>query len=94
MLNEVTSLKATSPKTKTMKVTWKKDSSVTGYQIQYSTNSKFSKASQKTIGRKDSYTLTNLSSKKTYYIRLRSYQKIGDNLIYGKWTSAVKIKTK
>ena len=45
----ITSVKAQS---KAFTVKWKKKSSITGYQIQYSTNSKFKKKDSKTIKKK------------------------------------------
>lgn len=86
---------------KGFKVYWKKQSSqVTGYQIQYATNSKFSKAKTKTVN-KNSYTSKNvskLSAKKRYYVRVRTYKTVkinGKNTnIYSKWSKAKSVTTK
>ena len=70
----ITSVKAQS---KAFTVKWKKKSGITGYQIQYSTNSKFKKGNKsikiknaKTISKK----ITKLKASKKYYIRIRTYK--------------------
>ncbi len=58
-------------------VKWKKKSSITGYQIQYSTNSKFKKNNKK-IKIKNSKTvskkITGLNPTQKYYVRIRTYK--------------------
>ena len=58
-------------------VKWKKKSSITGYQIQYSTNSKFKKNNKK-IKIKNSKTvskkITGLNPAQKYYVRIRTYK--------------------
>ena len=70
----ITSLKT---KNKTITVKWKKKSSITGYQIQYSTNSKFKKNNKK-IKIKNSKTvskkITGLNPTQKYYVRIRTYK--------------------
>lgn len=70
--------KVTSPKKKQIKVTWKKISSVTGYQIQVSTSAKFKKSVTKKYqvsgSRKTSKVIKSLKSKKKYYVRIRTYK--------------------
>ena len=70
----ITSVKAQS---KAFTVKWKKKSGITGYQIQYSTNSKFKKGNKsikiknaKTISKK----ITKLKAAKKYYVRIRTYK--------------------
>lgn len=78
-------------------VKWKKQTSVSGYQIQYSTDKNFKK-NKKTITVKSkettSKTITKLKKKKTYYVRVRTYKSLGkkDAKIYSSWSSAEKIK--
>ena len=59
-------------------VKWKKKSSITGYQIQYSTNSKFKKKDSKTIKVKqvktNSKRIKGLKVAKKYYVRVRTYK--------------------
>lgn len=58
-------------------VKWKKKSSITGYQIQYSTNSRFKKNNKK-IKIKNSKTvskkITGLNPAQKYYVRIRTYK--------------------
>lgn len=86
----ISSVKST--KSKTMVVKWKKDTSVTGYQIQYSTNSKFKSAKTVTVAKNKTtfVTIEKLKSKKTYYVRVREYKKVSGKNIYGAWS---KVKT-
>ena len=73
-------------------VKWKKKSGITGYQIQYSTNSKFKKGNKsikiknaKTISKK----ITKLKAAKKYYVRIRTYK----GKKYSKWSKVKSIKT-
>lgn len=70
----ITSLKT---KNKTITVEWKKKTGITGYQIQYSTNSKFKKNNKK-IKIKNSKTvskkITGLNPTQKYYVRIRTYK--------------------
>ena len=85
----ITSIKA---QNKAFTVKWKKKSSITGYQIQYSTNSKFKKGNKsikiknaKTISKK----ITKLKAAKKYYVRIRTYK----GKKYSKWSKVKSIKT-
>ena len=63
-------------KGKKMLVKWKKNTSGNGYQIQYSTSSKFAKGNKtKTISKNSttSCTISKLSKNKTYYVRCLLY---------------------
>ncbi len=81
-------------------VKWKKQSTqTTGYQIQYSTSSKFKSAKTVTIGKNKatSKTISKLKAKKKYYVRIRTYKTVkinGKNTkIYSSWSKAKSIKT-
>lgn len=79
----------------TVKVTIKAVKGATGYQVQYSTSKKLtSKTTKSKITKKNSYTLKNLKSNTTYYVRVRSYT-LDENgkKVYSKWTSIKKVKT-
>jgi len=93
----VSGLKLKSPAKKQLTVSWKKDSSVGGYQIVYATNSKFTK-SKKTITVKSystyKQTIKKLSSKKIYYVKVRAFKKVGGNTLYGEFSKAAKLKIK
>ena len=90
--------KLDSPKKKTIKITWKKDSNVSGYQLQYSTSKKFSNSTTKSVTlKKNKYTsktIGKLKSKKNYYVRIRGYKTAGKNKLYGKWSAVKKIRVK
>lgn len=72
-----TSITSLSAKDNGFKIKWKKKSGITGYQIQYSTNSKFKKGN-KSIKIKNAKTvsknITGLKASKKYYIRIRTYK--------------------
>lgn len=74
----------------------KKTTQVTGYQIQYATSKNFTNATKKTISSNSTtkYTLTNLSTNKTYYVRVRTYKKVGNTLYCSGWSSYKTVKTK
>ena len=85
----ITSVKAQS---KAFTVKWKKKSSITGYQIQYSTDSKFKKE-KKSIKTKNAKTvskkITKLKAAKKYYVRIRTYK----GKKYSKWSKVKSTKT-
>ncbi len=81
---------------KKMKIMWKKNSKAQGYQIQYSTDSKFKKVKMTRVSSKNakSRIIKNLKKKKTYYVRMRCYKKIKGTTYYSAWSNAKKIKIK
>ncbi len=92
----ISSLK--SSKKKQLTVKWKKGSGISGYQISYSTSSKFTKSTTKTVtvskAGTTSKTLTKLKSKKKYYVRVRVYKKQKGGKLYGAWSPVKNAKTK
>ena len=87
--------KLTSPKTKRLKVTYKKVSGVTGYQVTYSTSKKFTKSTTKTVGVKStSKTIKSLKKGKTYYVKVRDYKTVNGTKYYSAYSSVKKIKVK
>lgn len=90
-----TSIKKLTAKSKGFTIKWTKKS-VKGYEIQYSTSSKFSNATTKTIKKSStvSKTINNLKSKKKYYVRIRTYKTVKGQKLYSAWTKAQNIKTK
>ena len=92
--------KMTKSKT-SLKLVWKKQTAkvskkrITGYQIQYSTNKTFSK-NKKTISfkgyKKTSGVIKKLTRKKRYYLRIRTYLKIGKKTYYSAWSKTKTIK--
>jgi hypothetical protein len=96
---KTTSLKkVTSAKTKTLTVKWKKQAAqTTGYEIQYATDKKFTKnkttvtvSSAKTTSK----TITGLSAKKKYFVRIRTYKTVNGTNYYSEWSDAKSVKTK
>ena len=94
----ISSLKAGSKK---FTVKWKKQATqTTGYQVQYSASSKFSKAKTVTVGknRTVSKKISKLSGKKKYYVRVRTYKTVKINgksiRIYSGWSKAKTVTTK
>ncbi|MGN0533545.1 MAG: fibronectin type III domain-containing protein [Eubacterium sp.] len=98
---KATSISSVSAGSKKFTVKWKKQATqTTGYQIQYSTNSKFSKAKTVTVGKNSttSKTISKLSAKKKYYVRVRTYKTVKINgkatKIYSSWSKAKAVTTK
>ena len=94
----ISSLKAGSKK---FTVKWKKQATqTTGYQVQYSASSKFSKAKTVTVGKNTtvSKNISKLSGKKKYYVRVRTYKTVKINgksiRIYSGWSKAKTVTTK
>ncbi|MBO5995145.1 MAG: fibronectin type III domain-containing protein [Firmicutes bacterium] len=70
---------------------------ITGYQVQVATNKAFTKnkKSVKVAGySKVSKKFTGLKAKTTYYVRVRTYKKIGRTTYYSPWSAVKNIKTK
>ena len=78
-------------------VTYKKSATVAGYQVQYATNSKFTKG-KKTVtvkGAKNTKkTVSKLKTKKKYFVRVRAYKTINGKKVYSSWSKAKSVKTK
>lgn len=77
-------------------VSWKKVSGVTGYQVQYALNKNFKSAKKVTIKKAATVkkTIKNLKAKKTYYVRVRAYQKVNGKTYWSAWSDAAKAGTK
>ena len=75
---------------------WAQKGSATGYEIQYATNSKFTSAKKVTIknNKTDKTTVSKLSGKKKYYVRVRSYTTVKGTKYYGAWSSVKNVTTK
>lgn len=91
-----------SEKKKTLTVKWKKQSAATGYQVQYSTNSKFKKGATKTLtikkNKQISSKISKLKSGKKYYVKVRTYKTLKINgkstKVYSAWSSVKSAKVK
>lgn len=97
-----TSMSKVTAAKKGFKAKWKKQSTqTTGYQLQYSTSSKF-KRGTKTVNisknKTTSKSVGKLYAKKKYYVRVRTYKTVkfgGKNIkLYSGWSKAKAVKTK
>ena len=81
---------------KSATLSWKTITGSTGYQIQYSTSKNFSKAKTVKIAGagKRSTTIKKLTSKKTYYVRIRAYKIVNKKTVYGAWSVSKKVVVK
>lgn len=98
-----TSIKKLTKARKAFTVKWKKQSAkmpkyrITGYQIQISTDKKFTK-NKKTFNvkgyRKTSKKITKLKAGKKYYVRVRTYRTASGKKNYSKWSKIKTVKTR
>ncbi len=95
-LTAPTKLKIANQKGRKLSVTWKKQKKISGYQIQYSTGKTFAKGTKMTniVKSSDKAVIKKLKKGKTYYVRIRSYQKSGSKKTYSAWSSYTKAKIK
>ena len=98
---KATSISSLTAGSKKFTVKWKKQATqTTGYQVQYSASSKFSKAKTVTVGKNTTVSkkISKLSSKKKYYVRVRTYKTVKINgksiRIYSGWSKAKTVTTK
>ena len=96
-----TTLTNLSSSKKKVKVKWKKQVSQTnGYQLQYSLNSNFKSAKLLNVTNNKVTTklISNLKSKKKYYVRIRTYKNVKVNgkstKLYSKWSKFLNVKVK
>ena len=98
---KATSISSLKVGSKKFTVKWKKQATqTTGYQVQYSASSKFSKAKTVTVGKNTTVSkkISKLSGKKKYYVRVRTYKTVKINgksiRIYSGWSKAKTVTTK
>ncbi|MDD7114335.1 MAG: fibronectin type III domain-containing protein, partial [Lachnospiraceae bacterium] len=92
--SSIKSLKAGSKK---FTVKWTKQArQTTGYQLQYSTNSKFTKVKTVTIGKNStvSKAISKLAGRKKYYVRIRTYTTVTGRKYYSAWSKTKSVVTK
>ena len=91
-----TAIKSVTKAKKAFTVKWTKKS-VTGYEIQYATNSKFTKG-KKTIKVTKASTvskkISKLKSKKKYYVKVRCYTNKYGKTYYSSWSTKKAVTTK
>ena len=85
-----------SPAKKIITAKWKKDKTITGYQFYMSTNKSFKTGTlaREYKSNKTQFKIFEWKSKKTYYLKMRSYKKVGGKKIYSDWSSVRKVKVK
>lgn len=98
-----TPLKKLTGAKKSIKVTWKKcvkkmnKTRITGYQLQFATNAKFT-TNVKTVTvkgyKKVARTVKGLKAKRKYYVRIRTYKTVKKVTYRSKWSAAKTVKTK
>ncbi len=84
---------------KSISIKWaKQKTQTTGYQLQYSVSSKFSKKATvtKTVKKNTTTKLTakKLKVKKAYYVRIRTYKTVNGKKYYSAWSKVRKVNTK
>ena len=86
----------TSPSAGKMTVKWKKNAVGTGYQIQYSTSSKFTSPKAVSVTKNSTLTKTigGLAKGKKYYVRIRTYKTVGSTKFYSAWSAAKTVTLK
>lgn len=74
-------------------VSWKKESSGAGYEVQYSKSSSFANSKVKKVTNKNTTktTIKGLESGKKYYVRIRAYKNVGGKTYYSSWSSSKKV---
>ena len=92
---KVKGIRVSNLKGKKAVVSWYKQEDMSGYQIQYAQNKKFTKGKKKLSASKSSaFRIITKLKKKTYYFRVRTYKYSGGSRKYGKWSKVVKVKIK
>lgn len=80
---------------KKMSVTWKQDVKASGYQLTYAKNSKFTKGKKNVMVKKNKTTkhvVKKLKPKKTYYVKVRAYKKVGNAKLHGACSKVKKVR--
>ena len=92
-----TTITSVKTKSEAFTIKWKKKTNIAGYQIQYSTNSKFKKGNKtikikkaKTVSKK----ITGLKPSKKYYVRIRTYKTVNKKTYYSSWSKKKNVTTK
>ena len=94
--------RASNAKERKISLKWSRNTKASGYQIQYSTNSKFKGKDAKTVSikknRTTSKSVSKLKAKKKYYVRIRTYKTVKikrkNVTLYSAWSKAKTVKTK
>lgn len=89
-------LQVKSAKAKKLTATWSANSKATGYQLCYATSKSFSNSKTLTISKASSKTktITGLSRGKKYYVKMRTYKKVGKDSYFSAWTVIKTVRVK
>ena len=85
---------AASPKKGQLKVTYTKQTNITGYQITYALDKSFTKSKASKSSAKLTKTISGLKSGKTYYVKVRTYKTVKGTKYYSGYSAVKKIKVK
>lgn len=91
--DEVEKLAVTAVYKKTVKLKWKKQSNVTGYQVYVYSPSKDKYVKKGSI-KNNSATIKDLNTNTSYRFKVRSYFKSNGDVYYGEFSDVVSVKTK
>ena len=88
--------KVVSPDKKKMTIQWAKSKNISGYVVQIGEKKSFSgKKVQRTLGAKATkIKLSPFKSKKKYYVRIRTYKKVGAKKYYSAWSNSKSVTVK
>ena len=92
---KVTINKVAKKSAKSIKITWKK-TKATGYEVWMKSSKNGAYKLVKTITKSSttSYTKSNLAKNKTYTFKIRAYKNVGDQTLYGAYSTAKSLKLK
>lgn len=78
------------PGSKQLTVKWKKGTSISGYEVQYSLKKSFASARKVAINKAGTVqtVLKKLTANKTYYVRVRTYKTVKGKKYYSTWSKA------
>ena len=81
---------------KQLTVKWKKGKDIDGYEIQYSLKQDFSDAETVTVKNAETTEtkIKKLKAKKKYYVRIRTFKKVGGKKYTSSWSDVKSAKTK
>ena len=92
---KVQGVRVSNLKGKKVVVSWYKQQKMSGYQIQYANNKKFTKGKKKlSVSKSKAFRIIKKLKKKTYYFRVRTYKTTGGKKVYGKWSKVAKVKVR
>ena len=91
---KLTSVK--SAKAGEMTAKWGKNTKVSGYQFQYATDSSFKSAKTVTVKKAATTgtTVKKLTKGQKYYVRVRTYKKVGGKTYYSSWSASKNVTIK